>query len=39
MDWGSGARRREPEWHDLFTRVYQIALDLGDPGSRYAPSG
>ena len=21
-----------PEWHDLWTRVYQIALDLGDPG-------
>jgi SAM-dependent methyltransferase len=20
-----------PEWHDLWTRVYQIALDLGDP--------
>ena len=20
-----------PEWHDLFTRVYQAALDLGDP--------
>lgn len=20
-----------PEWHDLFTRVYRIALDLGDP--------
>jgi len=21
-----------PEWHDAFTRVYQIALSLGDPG-------
>jgi SAM-dependent methyltransferase len=21
-----------PEWHDLFTRVLRIALDLGDPG-------
>jgi SAM-dependent methyltransferase len=21
-----------PEWHDLWTRVHQIALDLGDPG-------
>jgi len=21
-----------PEWHDLFTRVYRVALDLGDPG-------
>ena len=21
-----------PEWHDAFTRVYRIALDLGDPG-------
>ena len=21
-----------PEWHDLWTRVYRIALDLGDPG-------
>jgi ubiquinone/menaquinone biosynthesis C-methylase UbiE len=21
-----------PEWHDLFTRVFQVALDLGDPG-------
>jgi len=19
------------EWHDLYTRVYQVALDLGDP--------
>jgi ubiquinone/menaquinone biosynthesis C-methylase UbiE len=22
----------QPEWHDLFTRVFQVALDLGDPG-------
>ena len=22
----------QPEWHDLWTRVYQVALDLGDPG-------
>jgi ubiquinone/menaquinone biosynthesis C-methylase UbiE len=21
-----------PEWHELFTRVFQVALDLGDPG-------
>jgi ubiquinone/menaquinone biosynthesis C-methylase UbiE len=21
-----------PEWHDQWTRVYQVALDLGDPG-------
>jgi hypothetical protein len=21
-----------PEWHDMFTRVYRVALDLGDPG-------
>src|SRR5262249_35900178 len=21
-----------PEWHDLFTRVYRIALEQGDPG-------
>jgi SAM-dependent methyltransferase len=21
-----------PEWHDLWTRVYRTALDLGDPG-------
>ncbi len=21
-----------PEWHDLWTRVYRITLDLGDPG-------
>jgi len=21
-----------PQWHDLWTRVYRIALDLGDPG-------
>jgi ubiquinone/menaquinone biosynthesis C-methylase UbiE len=21
-----------PEWHDLFTRVFQVALELGDPG-------
>jgi hypothetical protein len=20
-----------PEWHDLWTRVYRVALDLGDP--------
>lgn len=22
----------QPEWHDLWTRIYQVALDLGDPG-------
>lgn len=22
-----------PEWHDLWTRVYRVALDLGDPGN------
>lgn len=22
-----------PEWHDLWTRVYRVALDLGDPGA------
>ena len=22
----------QPEWHDLWTRVYRVALDLGDPG-------
>lgn len=22
-----------PEWHDLWTRVYRVALDLSDPGS------
>jgi ubiquinone/menaquinone biosynthesis C-methylase UbiE len=22
----------QPEWHDLYTRVYRTALDLGDPG-------
>jgi hypothetical protein len=21
-----------PEWHDAFTRVYRVALSLGDPG-------
>jgi hypothetical protein len=21
-----------PEWHDLYTRVYHVALGLGDPG-------
>jgi ubiquinone/menaquinone biosynthesis C-methylase UbiE len=21
-----------PQWHDLWTRVYRVALDLGDPG-------
>jgi len=21
-----------PEWHELFTRVFQVALELGDPG-------
>lgn len=21
-----------PEWHDIWTRVYRVALDLGDPG-------
>ena len=25
-----------PEWHALRTRVYQIALDLGDPGDDIA---
>jgi len=28
----AGVRVEErPEWHDLYTRVYRIALDLGDP--------
>jgi len=22
----------QPGWHALWTRVYQVALDLGDPG-------
>jgi len=22
----------KPEWHDLFTRIYRVALGLGDPG-------
>ena len=26
------AMQARPEWHDAFTRVYQVALDLGDPG-------
>ncbi|MGZ4434117.1 MAG: hypothetical protein ACXVW7_10890 [Trebonia sp.] len=21
----------QPEWHDLYTRVYRVAIDLGDP--------
>ena len=21
-----------PQWHDTFTRVYRVALSLGDPG-------
>jgi hypothetical protein len=21
-----------PAWHELFTRVFQVALELGDPG-------
>jgi len=21
-----------PEWHEAFTRVYRVALDLGEPG-------
>ena len=25
------AMEDRPEWHNLFTRVYQVALDLGDP--------
>lgn len=33
---GAGFRDIEiearPEWHDLWTRVYRVALDLGDPG-------
>jgi ubiquinone/menaquinone biosynthesis C-methylase UbiE len=24
--------QEQPEWHDLYTRVYRIALDAGDPG-------
>jgi SAM-dependent methyltransferase len=24
------------EWHELFTRVYRVALDLGDPGDDVA---
>jgi ubiquinone/menaquinone biosynthesis C-methylase UbiE len=26
------AVEEQPEWHDLYTRVYRTALDLGDPG-------
>jgi hypothetical protein len=26
------ATEARPEWHDTWTRVYQVALDLGDPG-------
>jgi ubiquinone/menaquinone biosynthesis C-methylase UbiE len=41
IDWpsllrGAGFTRVEmearPEWHDTYTRVYRVALDLGDPG-------
>ncbi|MGD0067828.1 MAG: class I SAM-dependent methyltransferase [Streptosporangiaceae bacterium] len=41
IDWPQVLRRQgfagievkaRPEWHDLWTRVYRIALDLGDPG-------
>src|SRR4029077_6339039 len=41
IDWpplprGAGLNRVEmqarPGWHDTFTRVYRVALDLGDPG-------
>ena len=28
----SGRVESRPEWRDLFTRVFQVALDLGDPG-------
>jgi len=27
------------EWHELFTRVYRVALDLGSPGEDVAPTG
>ena len=28
----------QPGWHALWTRVYQVALDLGDPGDDTAPA-
>jgi ubiquinone/menaquinone biosynthesis C-methylase UbiE len=28
-----------PEWHELFVRVYRVALDLGDPGGDVALAG
>jgi ubiquinone/menaquinone biosynthesis C-methylase UbiE len=41
IDWAQTLRRAgfvevvveaRPEWHEQFTRVFQVALDLGDPG-------
>jgi SAM-dependent methyltransferase len=41
IDWSQTLRRAgfagiqtqaRPEWHDLWTRVYQVALELGDAG-------
>jgi ubiquinone/menaquinone biosynthesis C-methylase UbiE len=45
IDWAAALRsvgfvevqvESRPEWHDLFTRVYLVALDLGGPGEDVA---
>ena len=45
IDWAAALRsvgfvevqvESRPEWHDLFTRVYLVALDLGGPGEDIA---
>jgi len=45
IDWAAALRsvgavdvqvESQSEWHDLFTRVYQVALGLGDPGKDVA---
>jgi SAM-dependent methyltransferase len=48
IDWAAALRsvgfvevqlESRPEWHDLFTRVYLVALDLGGPGEDVALAG
>jgi ubiquinone/menaquinone biosynthesis C-methylase UbiE len=45
IDWAAAVRsagfvevrvESRAEWHELFTRVYRVALDLGDPGDDVA---
>jgi hypothetical protein len=48
IDWAAALRsvgfvevgvESRAEWHELFTRVYRVALDLGGPGEDVALAG